>query len=134
MSESSASGRLVDQETRANSVLLTLPWPPSVNNYWLKTRTHVYISAKGRAYRERVIEEVANLGRFSGDVRLRVAITAFPPDRRRRDIDNLLKCTLDSLEHARVFTDDSQVDELYIERGEVTPGGALAIEIQSVST
>jgi Holliday junction resolvase RusA-like endonuclease len=54
--------------------------------------------------------------------------------RRRRDIDNLLKCTLDSLEHARVFADDSQVDELYIERGEVTPGGALAIEIQSVST
>ena len=133
MSASFGSSESVDQETMTNSVLLTLPWPPSVNNYWLKTKTHVYISAKGRAYRERVIEEVANLGRFGADTRLQVAITAFPPDRRRRDIDNLLKCTLDSLEHAKVFKDDNQVDRLYIERGEVTPGGQLEVEIQSVS-
>lgn len=112
---------------------LTLPWPPSVNHYWLKNRTHVYISARGRAYRAEVLASVTNQGRFSGDTRLQVSITAYPPDRRRRDIDNLLKCTLDSLEHAKVFNDDSQVDKLYIERAGVIKGGQLEITIQSVS-
>ena len=112
---------------------LTLPWPPSVNHYWQHTKTHVYISARGRAYRAEVLLNVSNKGRFSGDARLQVYITAHPPDRRRRDIDNLLKCTLDSLEHARVFNNDSQVDKLYIERASVIKGGQLEITIQSVS-
>jgi crossover junction endodeoxyribonuclease RusA len=109
---------------------LTLPWPPSVNNYWQHTRHHVYISARGRAYRVDVLEATAELGRFGADARLEISIIANPPDRRRRDIDNLLKCTLDSLEHAKVFQDDSQVDKLYIERGHVFPGGQLEVRIQ----
>ena len=53
---------------------------------------------------------------------------------RRRGIDNLFKCTLDSLEHANVFADDSQVDKLSIHRAVVIPGGALLVTIQSVSS
>jgi crossover junction endodeoxyribonuclease RusA len=48
--------------------------------------------------------------------RLRVKLTAAPPDRRARDLDNILKSTLDSLEHAQVFVSDSQIDYLRIVR------------------
>ena len=112
---------------------LTLPWPPTINNYWRLARNHIYLSADGRAYRDEVMVAAAGKGRYGADTRLDVAITAYPPDRRRRDIDNLLKCTLDSLEAARVFVDDNQVDSLRIERAEVIKGGKLEIKIQSVS-
>ena len=112
---------------------LTMPWPPSVNNYWRMARGRIYISAKGVAYREAVKVITQGAGFFNPDTRLDVAIIANPPDRRRRDIDNLLKCTLDSLEHANIFADDSQVDRLAIHRGEVITGGGLLVTIQSVS-
>lgn len=53
---------------------------------------------------------------FDKDARLSVTIYAYPPDRRKRDLDNILKCLLDSLEKAQVFVDDSQIDELIIRR------------------
>lgn len=113
---------------------LSLPWPPSVNNYWRMARGRIYISAKGKAYREAVKVIAHGRGFFNPETRLKVHITANPPDRRRRDIDNLFKCTLDSLEHANVFADDSQVDKLSIHRAVVIPGGALLVTIQSVSS
>lgn len=39
-----------------------------------------------------------------------------PPDRRKRDLDNLLKSLLDGLEGAGVFKDDAQIDDLQIVR------------------
>ena len=52
-----------------------------------------------------------------------------PPDLRRRDLDNLLKPTLDALQHAGVYEDDSQVDLLMTRRGGVVPGGRLAVRM-----
>lgn len=49
--------------------------------------------------------------------RLKVDIIAYPPDKRRRDLDNLLKAPQDSLQHAGVFHDDSQIADLRIRRG-----------------
>jgi len=49
---------------------------------------------------------------FLADKRLRVVIECFPPDRRRRDLDNLGKSCLDSLQHAKIFVDDNQIDDL----------------------
>lgn len=46
-------------------------------------------------------------------------ISACPPDRRQRDLDNLHKGVLDALAFACVFDDDSQVDDLRIVRGEL---------------
>ncbi len=112
---------------------LSLPWPPSVNHYWRMAKGRIYISAKGVAYREAVKVLTQGAGYFYPDTRLDVAIVANPPDRRRRDIDNLLKCTLDSLEHANIFADDSQVDKLAIIRGAMIPGGGMLVTIQSVS-
>ena len=54
--------------------------------------------------------------RFSSEERLRVQVECFPPDKRRRDLDNLGKSLMDSLQHAKVYADDSQIDFLSFER------------------
>ena len=52
------------------------------------------------------------------------------PDKRRRDLDNLLKATLDSLTHAGVWSDDSQIDALSIRRFPI--GGMLKVRIEEI--
>ena len=67
---------------------------------------------------------------FEGSVA--VSIAAYPPDKRKRDLDNLLKSTLDALERAGFFGDDHQVDDLRIRRHEVDEeaGGRLLVMIE----
>jgi crossover junction endodeoxyribonuclease RusA len=94
-----------------------LPWPPSANTYWRRNGDRYFISQKGKDYRNTTILLCKKYqDAFSKDQRLRVAIEAYPPDNRRRDIDNICKCLLDSLQHAKVYPDDSQIDELIITR------------------
>ncbi len=64
--------------------------------------------------------------------RLSVAIHASPPDKRRRDLDNLLKGVLDALQHCGVIRDDADIDSLAIVRAPVVKGGAIKIEVQEV--
>lgn len=106
---------------------LTLPWPPSVNNYWRQFKGRLIISADGRRYRDLVLASF--VGRTPIAERIAVTMFAFPPDRRRRDLDNALKAPLDALTHARVWEDDSLIDLLLIERGEVVRGGRLEVSI-----
>ena len=89
--------------------MIVLPWPPSTNRYWRNVRGRTLISQAGRDYRSRVVQEAiaARPVRFQGHVRL--AIVAWMPDARRRDLDNLLKAPLDALAHAGYYDDDSQV-------------------------
>jgi crossover junction endodeoxyribonuclease RusA len=61
---------------------------------------------------------------------LAVHITACPPDNRRRDLDNLLKATLDAMQHAGLYDDDSQIDSLKITRGPVEKPGCLRITLE----
>lgn len=56
-----------------------------------------------------------------------VVIEAFPPDKRRRDLDNLLKGLFDSLTHAGVWLDDYQVNDVRIFRS--TIGGMVRVTI-----
>ena len=110
----------------------TLPWPPSVNTYWRNFDGRMIISAKGREYRETVGDQMIlqkMVYRFSGP--LRVVIEAYRPDKRRRDLDNLLKATLDGLAHAGVYEDDSQIIDLRIYWAP-NIGGMLKVKIEEV--
>lgn len=96
-----------------------LPYPPTVNSYYKQGRTwsgkrNTRISTEGRRFRHLVREAVGKVGApgFEGPLEVRIAV--FFPDRYRRDLDNLQKATLDALEKARVFKDDSQVANLQI--------------------
>jgi len=112
------------------SLNITLPWPPSVNRYWRSVSGRVLISRDGRAYRTRVGEIVscANIQAATRH-RLSVTIAAFPPDRRKRDLDNTLKATLDAMASAGLFVDDEQIDDLRIYRCPPEKPGRLEITI-----
>ncbi|EET5679407.1 RusA family crossover junction endodeoxyribonuclease, partial [Escherichia coli] len=64
--------------------------------------------------------------------RLAIKIIAEPPDKRRRDLDNILKAPLDALTHAGLLMDDEQFDEINIVRGKPVSGGRLEIRITEV--
>lgn len=109
---------------------MTLPWPPTVNHYWRHVDGKVLISATGRRYRSNVGWLCKASGvRFALGARLSVEIQAFPPDRRRRDLDNLSKSLLDALGHGGVYADDSQIDRLLICRGDPEPAGKVIVTV-----
>lgn len=69
------------------------------------------------AYRRIVMDECLTIkNKFGADKRIRMEVVAYPPDKRRRDLDNLGKSLLDSLQHAGLYQDDSQIDYLSFER------------------
>jgi crossover junction endodeoxyribonuclease RusA len=116
-------------------VELVLPWPPSVNTYWRHPARgalagrHI-ISVAGRAYRK-VVQSITAAQQIGLCVSVPCAIfvDAYPPDRRRRDLDNILKAALDSLVHAAVLADDSLIDELHVLRWAPSAPGRVRILI-----
>jgi len=128
----------------SEAVRLDLPWPPSVNGYWRtapirgrggKTVIRTMISKQGRKYRRLVaFEVVSQRAAKLGERRLAVDVVAYPPDRQRRDIDNISKSLLDAMEHAGVYADDEQIDRLVIERGEVSKPGSVAVTIRPMES
>ncbi|WP_019933872.1 RusA family crossover junction endodeoxyribonuclease [Oceanimonas smirnovii] len=115
-------------------ISLELPWPPSTNQIWrnvaVKGKPRTLLSKSGRDYRALVARTVlAQRGNKQLAGRVRVDVVAQAPDRRARDLDNILKATLDALTHAGVWQDDSQIDRLLVERGEVCKPGRLLVAI-----
>ena len=111
---------------------LILPFPPSVNHYYRRVGPRTLISRQGREYRRVICGLLAPGG---GDKkpprtgRIALCMDVFPPDRRRRDLDNLLKSVQDSLAQTGLYEDDSQIDLLLVRRREVKKPGHIAVEI-----
>ena len=120
---------------------IVLPFPPSVNSYYRSIRMgkscRVLISKRGREYRQAVIDLIAKLvhedpayqGLFPFVQRLGMTVTLNAPTRRKYDIDNRSKALLDALQHARVYEDDEQIDELTLKRGDIIKGGQAIVNI-----
>lgn len=131
---------------------LELPWPPSANAYHGVARARrsrsdstavnsdigirVYQSPSARKYIKHVSDLIFayTIMQKLHDVfplrqRLRVEIHAYPPDKRVHDVDNLNKVLLDALERAKLFKNDSQIDDLRtrVYRDEVKDGGAVLV-------
>ncbi|GCH02967.1 phage endonuclease RUS [Escherichia coli] len=107
-----------------------LPYPPTVNTYWRRRGCTYFVSKAGERYRRDValiVRQQRLKLNLSG--RLAIKIIAEPPDKRRRDLDNILKAPLDALTHAGLLIDDEQFDEINIVRGLPVPGGRLGIKI-----
>lgn len=110
-------------------------WPPSVNHAWRHVGNRTLISAAGRDFR-REIEKYGTLLRSEKKLPLEsileqisVRIILYPPDSRRRDLDNYFKSTLDALTHANVWRDDSQIKMLSASWGERCKGGGFRLII-----
>lgn len=110
-------------------IRLNLPYPPSVNSYWLTSGKRKYISKRGVVFKSDVAQIVSQLDGF-GDQPVEVSIILFPRDKRLLDIDNCCKAILDSLQ-GYIYNDDQQVWKLSVERGEKIKGGGCEVTIKS---
>ncbi len=95
--------------------------PPTVNHYWGKSGKSWYTLKKVRGFKEKlawtvlskkenrqIISSIYNKG-------VEVDIEVYIHDRRRRDIDNMLKGILDALKGI-VYSDDSLVSSVKISK------------------
>jgi crossover junction endodeoxyribonuclease RusA len=104
-------------------VIIEIPYPPSVNGIWRGSKGgRHYLSAKYKSWREAaglMVNAQARGKRVSGP--FAVEIQASRPDKRRRDIDNIVKPILDLLASMGVTPDDSECQMIHAEwvgRGE----------------
>jgi crossover junction endodeoxyribonuclease RusA len=113
-----------------------LEWPPTVNTYWRSTYKHgggvkVLLSEKGRKYKESANIELLKQGVKRGITgRVEVLIEAYPPDYRKRDLDNILKPLLDVMEDYGVFENDEQIDVLMVRRRK--KGGYVEVHVSEI--
>lgn len=98
---------------------IELPWPPSANRYWRNVRGRTIVSKEAREYKK-TVKQLAYIEDLGGRIpvlgRLSVSIIAYPPDKRKRDLDNILKVIFDAMEFAGYFLNDSQIDIIRVER------------------
>ena len=66
-----------------------------------------------------------------GTKRLKMEVILYPRDKRVQDIDNRIKALWDALE-GWVYEDDSQIDVLVVQRGEIRKGGGCFVLIQEL--
>jgi crossover junction endodeoxyribonuclease RusA len=134
---------------------LILPWPPSVNHYknigttvttkngkiyqnrvnspktklfyyevWVKIRSWIALKTKAQAHDDVIDHPLTQP--------LRVYVYLYPPDARRRDIDNPIKVLLDSLQKGGLIQDDNQICRLVIERCAIIPKGQVIVRIEEL--
>jgi crossover junction endodeoxyribonuclease RusA len=116
-------------EVAAAGVELHLPYPPSVNRYWRHNRGVTHLSKEGRDYRRAVADAIHGMSGVPITSACRVEIQVEPPDRRKRDIDNILKALLDALQHGGAIDDDYQVCDLRAWRLPHVRGGSCLVRI-----
>ena len=121
---------------------LTFPWPPSVNHYWIRTKRGMTRSERAKAYLHEAgvalilqghsaIASGVRRGPYYAE-RLRVRVVAHPPNKIRRDLDNLGKAICDALQHYQLCRDDSQIDDWHVIRGNVVAGGKLVVTMEAI--
>lgn len=96
---------------------ITTPIPPSVNHYIEGGGKHRHKSSEAVAFTESVHLFLNTLDVIPAPDKAGVAvqIAVYLPNKRRRDLDNLLKLLLDSFE-GYLYSDDGQIASILIYR------------------
>lgn len=113
---------------------IDLPFPPSINSYYRRTGKRILISKKGRAYREKVCSILANIGHEILVGPLKVHLELYPPDNRKRDVDNYQKCLLDAMEKGKLYVNDNQITVLETRKCEPVKGGGVIVRIWNLDS
>jgi len=109
-----------------------LPYPPSVNHIYARTkRGGVMLNPNAKAYREEVIYTIGK-GHTMLTGRLRVHVDAYMPDKRIRDVSNILKSLEDAMTHAGIWQDDSQIDDLRVVRKGIESPGRVVVSVTQI--
>ena len=116
---------------------LAFPLPPTVNHYYGSKGRIRYLSKAGKLFRAEVAavwaDTVKGLGAVPLDGTLAVKVVLHAGDSRRWDIDNRIKALLDAMQHAGMFDDDFQINDLHVVRGENHRGApSCVVEIAEI--
>lgn len=114
-------------------ITIDLPYPVSVNAIWRSGRKRVFKSKAYRnwlaaAYGQWLVQRSQCRDRhIQGNYGLQIIFN--PPDKRRRDLDNLGKVCNDFAQAARIIDDDRYCRRLLLEYGDAStaPLGARLI-------
>lgn len=114
---------------------ITIPFPPATGNMmWRHSGRKHYLTEKAKRYYFEVAHHVRAQGaRFQLIGSLEVSVDVYPPDRRKRDLDNIWKVVGDALTRAGVWEDDSMVHDLRLRKMPVDPNPRVVIRILSVA-
>lgn len=106
----------------------SLPYPPSVNGLFFNATKGRRKTAAYREWLEAAGWQIAEQGRqrIRGHVSISVALVK--PDKKRRDLDNLLKPVIDLLVEMGVIDDDSLVQRISVQWVSEGPGCAVIVQ------
>ena len=114
---------------------ITLPWPPKVLSpnarvHW-RTKHAAAATCRELAYYITTMAPADQREHVRDSCALRMILTFLPPDKRRRDLDNIeaaMKAYLDGIFHA-CKADDNAIHMTTKTWGDVVQGGAVIVEI-----
>lgn len=113
-----------------SKVNLVLPYPPSGNHMWKRGAGRTYLTDKATSYYRQVWAAAVQQGAtINIDQHIVVECRLYPPDRRRRDLDNAWKVLSDGLTKAGVWQDDNLVRRLDLVWMDPEPGGRVELTI-----
>lgn len=110
---------------------LILPYPPSNNRYYRHAKGRTYLSDEGSEYRLAVFSARPRSG-WPMEGRLAVTIEVFPQRAASQDVDNIPKAILDSLQHAKIYRNDSQIDELHVIRRRKVKSAHVVVNVEAL--
>ena len=122
------------EEMKYHDIELELPIAVSENAYRrvVPGCSYPVISSAGRRYQETVKHRFRDSGYSGIPGPVAVTVEFYPPDHRKRDIDNQFKCLLDSLVKAGCIDDDSEIFEIHAFKREPLKDGLLYVRISSI--
>ena len=122
---------------------ITLPFPPNVDHY--KRIGRLTRTKSGKLYQPRVnspetldfyyktwmVIRDNGLKSFAGAT-IDMDVDVFPPDKRKRDLDGILKVLLDSMQRGGLYDDDSQIARLLVTRCSIIPQGQVVVRLKEI--
>lgn len=111
------------------AAIVSMDYPPSANRIWRYTGGRALKSAEYRSWIEAMVWAVRMQREpcISGSYALHVSVVR--PDKRRRDIDNLLKPISDVLVAAGVVEDDSLAQSITIEWADAPQSHGVKVRV-----
>lgn len=105
------------------------PLPPSANRYWRYAGGKIYVSDEAKNYRDtfKMLARVDGVTQMSGPVAVTIAVYR---ERKAGDLDNFVKCLLDSMQGV-FFANDSQVVKLVATRHDDRHDPRVEVEVTS---
>jgi crossover junction endodeoxyribonuclease RusA len=112
---------------------LTLSYPTITGNtVWRHAKGKTYINPKAKDYYNLIAWELLSHKAAIGlAIPLQVSLKLYPPDNRKRDMDNLIKILHDALTKGGLWQDDSLVRKLTVEWMDKVKGGKIEMSVDA---